>query len=55
MNDSQAYHLKERTGPPPEIVAEILSMGKAFDEGIIEKVMKLYIPLHLQPQLLLSG
>ena len=46
MNDSKAYHLKKMTGPPPEIVAEILSMGKKFDEKIIEKVMKLYIPLH---------
>jgi hypothetical protein len=46
MNDSGAYHLKELTGPPPEIMAEILSMGKEFNEDIIKKVMKLYIPIH---------
>jgi hypothetical protein len=43
MNDSKASHLKELTGPSPEIVAEILSMGKNFDENIIEKVMRLYL------------
>ena len=46
MSDSASYPLKERTGPPPEVMAEILSMGKSFNEEIIEKVSRLYIPLH---------
>ena len=46
MNASESNHLEELKGPPPEILAEILSMGKEFNEDILEKVMKLYIPLH---------
>ena len=46
MGASDACHLKDLMGPPPEIMAEILSIGKKFDEDIVERVMKLYIPLH---------
>ncbi len=46
MNASETQHHKELNSPPPDIEGEILSMGNVFDEDIIEKVMKLYIPLH---------
>jgi len=46
MDSSEVHHHKELEGPPPEIIAEILSMGNEFDEEVVEKVMKLYIPLH---------
>jgi triacylglycerol lipase len=36
----------DRNGPPPEIKAEILSMGRDFNDDIIKKVVKLYLPLH---------
>ena len=35
MNASDAYLLKDLMGPPPEIMAEILAMGKRFDEESI--------------------
>jgi len=36
----------DRSGPPPAIKAEILSMGRDFNDDIIKKVIKLYLPLH---------
>jgi acetyl esterase len=35
-----------RRGPPTEIKREILSMGRNFNDDIITKVIKLYLPLH---------
>jgi acetyl esterase/lipase len=46
MNDSERYRSEETSGPPPEVLIEILAMGKTFDEGVIEKVTRLYIPFH---------
>jgi acetyl esterase/lipase len=37
---------RERNEPPPEIKAEIVSMGRNFNDDVIKKVMKLYLPLH---------
>ncbi|MCJ7594336.1 MAG: alpha/beta hydrolase, partial [Desulfobacterales bacterium] len=46
MKDLERNPLTERKGPPPEISAEILSLGKNFSEEIITKTIRLYIPLH---------
>lgn len=46
MDGSDTHQFKDRIGPPPEILAEILTMGKNFNEKIIEKTTRLYIPLH---------
>jgi triacylglycerol lipase len=46
MNPSEIHQPKNPMGPPSEILAEILSMGNEFDEGIVEKTTRLYIPLH---------
>jgi triacylglycerol lipase len=46
MSSSEIHYLKDQKGPPSEIMTEILSMGKKFDEDMVEKVIKLYIPLH---------
>lgn len=45
MNASETQHHKELNSPPPEVKAGILSMGNEFNEEVVEKVMKLYIPL----------
>ena len=46
MIESKSYSAKGWRGPPEGIMAEILSMGKNFNEEIIEKTTRLYIPLH---------
>jgi len=43
---SEAQQRHGRNGPPPEIKSEILSMGRNFNDDIIKKVIKLYLPLH---------
>jgi acetyl esterase/lipase len=43
---SEAQQDHDRNGPPPEIKSEILSMGRNFNDDIIKKVIKLYLPLH---------
>jgi acetyl esterase len=43
---SEAQQDHDRTGPPPEIKSEILCMGRNFNDEIIKKVIKLYLPLH---------
>ena len=46
MNDSETYRPEETSGPSPEVLTEILDMGKTFNEGVIETVTRLYIPFH---------
>ena len=43
---SEAHQDPDRRGPPPAIKSEILSMGRNFNDDIIKKVIKLYLPLH---------
>jgi acetyl esterase len=43
---SEAQQDHDRRGPPPGIKSEILSMGRNFNDEIIKKVIKLYLPLH---------
>ena len=47
MNDSESHPFKERTGPPPEVMAEILSMGKNFNEEIINVLYLLTRPIRI--------
>ena len=43
---SEAQQDRDRREPPPGIKSEILSMGRNFNDDIIKKVIKLYLPLH---------